>query len=216
MRSLLANHIPLPQEPNGAVWDVLKQCCIFETANDDMTDLSHGTLQLLPNAEWEQQMLATPHLVQWKPVKHHTASDTQQTLLKHSGLVVPQLPHFLDNCLLDNIKTSEDSKAETLLLQALDQLGAFTSYTPRRPNRLLVNGRVYPVSSLVDSSSKLLQALFEDGAGGKLIICCILHFAFLPWPDGAFSCSCIHLWSVSFSHSLSHLVMHLFNCQSGT
>jgi hypothetical protein len=100
VRSLLANHIPLPQEPNGAVWDVLKQCCIFETANDDMTDLSHGTLQLLPNAEWEQQMLATPHLVQWKPVKHHTASDTQQTLLKHSGLVVPQLPHFLDNCLL--------------------------------------------------------------------------------------------------------------------
>jgi len=33
---------------------------------------------------------------------------------------------------------------------------------------------------LVDSSSKLLQALFEDGATGELIICCILDFVFLP------------------------------------
>ncbi len=178
VRSLLANHIPLPQEPNGAVWDVLKQCCIFETADGDMTDLRHGTLQLLPNAEWEQQMLAAPHLVHWTPVKHQTASDTQKTLLKHSGLVVPQLPHFLDDCLLDSIQTSGDSQAETLLLHALDQLGTFTIFTPQRPNYLLVNDSVCPVSWLVDSSSKLLQALFEDGAGGELIICCILDFIF--------------------------------------
>ena len=203
VRSLLANHIPLPQEPNGAVWDVLKQCCIFETADGDMTDLRHGTLQLLPNAEWEEQMLATPHLVQWTPVKHHTASDTQKTLLKHSGLVVPQLPHFLDHCLLDSIQTSGDSQAETLLLQALDQLGAFTLFTPRRPSYLRVNDRVYPVSLLVDSSSKLLQALFEHGARGELIICCISDFQFLPWTDGAFNCPAyIYGLSYSVTHSV--------------
>ncbi len=200
VRSILALHIPLPQEPNPAVWDVLKQCSIFETASGDMTDFSDRTLQLLPNAAWEQSLLDVPHLVLGKPVMYHTASDVQQKLLKHSGLTSPELPNFLDE-LVGSIQVSGDNKAVALLLQALDQLARYTSYSPQNPDRLLVNGRVHVLSTLVDSSSKLLQALFEDGTEGEAA--CAEQLALLIAASLCFSCiicACRfcckqHIWS---------------------
>ena len=168
LRRLLAYHILLPQEYQPQVWSVVRQCSIFEAAADIMTDLRQCNLQLMPNAAWERSLLDTSFLVPWKIVMYHTASALQQKLLKLSGLNVPELPDFLDGSLLPTVSCHPPgSKAEELLLQALDQLASFPSHRPSRNLRLMVDGKRHQTTVLVDSSSNLLQALFQDGNEGK-------------------------------------------------
>ncbi len=116
---------------------MLRQCCIFETATEEMTGLSEGAVRLMPNVEWERSVLAAPGLVSWQAVKYHEASELQKALLKPSGVTPPELASFLDHTLLASIQTSSDDRAQPLLLAALDQLGDQASYMPQKPDQLV-------------------------------------------------------------------------------
>ena len=170
VRNILAYHIPSTRELDGKVWSVLKQCSIFENADGSMTDLTQSSLLLMPNAAWEQAMLAAPQLVSNHLVKHHTASDAQQKLLKHSSLKPYALVDFLC-ALIHCIQMSRHPMAEPLLLQALDELADHPHKSLRYPDSLLVNGKPHRLYYMVDSSSKLLQALFQGSSDGKAALC---------------------------------------------
>ena len=184
LRHLLAYHVPVAQDSSPA-WYVLKQCSIFETASNSMTQLNIGVLHLAPNAAWEQSMIdLLPQPSAWKMVKYHTASAIQRKLLKHSTLKVPDLPDFLDEHVLPNVDHRPDAKAEELLLQALDQLAGFPEYVPSALICLTVQGSSLLIGKLVDSSSNLLQTLFQNSIGMAIIptadcrtctIACIKH-----------------------------------------
>ena len=170
LRSLLARHMQTSEAQREAVWAVLRQCCMFEDFTGAFTDLPlcwlgiNSPLQLLPNAAWEEHWAEVDAKLPFRAVKYHTASVTQQNLLQHSGLKSPALPAFLCDTLLPGIMDSGDVGAESLLLQALQDIHDFPADWHRLPVHVFVDGDLKRLSYVMDSSSELLTTL--DAATG--------------------------------------------------
>ena len=149
----------------GAVWAVLRQCCMFEDFSGAFTDLplcwlsTGSTLQLLPNATWEERWAEVDTKLPFAAVKYHTASATQLNLLQHSGLRPPTLPAFLCDTRLPGIVDSGHVSAEPVLLQALQEIHDFPAYWRRAPAQVFVDGSLKCLNCVMDSSSELLTTL---------------------------------------------------------
>ncbi len=165
-RQLLAYHVCKPTRISVAasVWQILRQLPIFEDDSGGTASLlPTGQIQLLPNANWEGYMTELNQLLQWKPLKYHTASATQQQLLKHSDLQAPTLPDFLRYSLLPAINSST-YRREGLLLQALDELAAYPTQSLSTLTKIYVSGRLHSIKQVVDSTSALCKSLFSQGS----------------------------------------------------
>lgn len=163
--SILASlHVPIVCQQYVRAF--LRQCSIFEDITGARLDLAKRTdVKLLPMQEWEQHMLAVQDFFPWTFIKYHSASDTQRRLLHLAGFNPPDLVSFLREDLLPEVYSSESTELEPLLLQALDSLARFPASQLQQPLQVFVNGKLQRVSTLVDSSSDLMQALFAKGKG---------------------------------------------------
>ena len=160
-RHLLADCAQCSRE----TWDIIRHCPIFEDSTGQMVTLGAGHLYgLLPAASWEEHMPALILLLPWTPVKYHTASVTQQNLIKHSSMPVPSVTDFLQSELLPAIRRNNSCLTEQLLLHAIDELARVCSDSPgslSNLNFISINGSLHQISKMVDSSSSLLQTLFS-------------------------------------------------------
>lgn len=93
-RQLLADHVQSSTE----AWKIIRQCPIFQDSNGQIVTLcGSNAYGLLPGASWEEHMPLLDMLLPWTPVKYHTASTTQQKLLKISNFacaLLDRLPDF--------------------------------------------------------------------------------------------------------------------------
>ncbi len=175
-RKLLANHVHAPRGKSANVWQILKQCPVFEVDRGDTAAECHclpsGQLGLLPDATWEAHMAELGQLLPWLPVKYHTASETQRQLLKHSGMKTPSMSDFLRYSLVPAIKdNSTTNSAEPLLLLALDELALHANQTLSPLSNIFVTGRLHPISRCVDSTSALFRSLFsQPSASGYTLL----------------------------------------------
>jgi len=113
----------------------------------------------------EQQVGAVHELLPWTIVKYHSASPTQKAILRNAGFQCTNMVTFLNTDLLPEIYSSASTDLEPLLLAALDSLAGYTGVQLKQPLQVFVNGKLHRVSTLVDSSSQLMQALFAKGKG---------------------------------------------------
>ena len=63
------------------------------------------------------------------------------------------------------VYSSASADLQPLLLQALDSLAEDPVARLQQPLQIFVNGRMHRISTLVDSSSKLVKDLFDKGSG---------------------------------------------------
>ncbi len=122
-------------------------------------------IRLLPSQQLEQQVGAVHELLPWTIVKYHSASPTQKAILRNAGFQCTNMVTFLNTDLLPEIYSSASTDLEPLLLAALDSLAGYTGVQLKQPLQVFVNGKLHRVSTLVDSSSQLMQALFAKGKG---------------------------------------------------
>lgn len=188
-RMLLADRVFTNAKVCHRVWNVIRQCPIFEDSNGQMIALDGiKPYGLLPAASWEEHIAELDQLLPWTPVKYHTASGLQRVLIhqhakmlfrhpppagvqkkavdKHAAEMrtrVPSLADFLHSELLPAIiRNAHHGSSEALLLQALDELAHHSDAPPLASlTRILIDGNLHPINWTVDSSSSLLQTLFS-------------------------------------------------------
>ncbi len=122
-------------------------------------------IRLLPSQHLEQEAAAVHELLPWTIVKCHSASPTQKAILRNAGFQCTKLVTFLNTDLLPEIYSSASTDLEPLLLTALDSLAGYLGVQLKQPLKVFVIGKLHRVSTLVDSSSQLMQALFAKGKG---------------------------------------------------
>ncbi len=131
-------------------------------------------------------MGAVHELLPWTVVNYHSASTTQKAILHNAGFQPTHMVTFLNTDLLPEIYSSASTDLEPLLLSALDSLAPplwtahpfqlhrtppelstadFTNGQLKQPRNVFVNGKLHRVSTLVDSTSQLMQVLFAKGKG---------------------------------------------------
>jgi len=175
-RKLLANHVHAPRGQFTPVWQILMQCPVFEDDRGDSAAACHclpnGQLGLLPDASWEAHMAELRQLLPWFPVRYHTASNTQQLLLKQSDLKTPTMPDFLRHSLVPAINNNSTSNsAESLLLHTLDKLALCSGLTISPLSNIFVTGRLHAISRCVDSTSASFRSLFsKHSASGYTLL----------------------------------------------
>ena len=174
-RQLLAYHVHSPRSNAAPVWRILKQCPVFEDGRSDTAAQFHclpsGQLGLLPDASWEAHMAELGQLLPWLPVKYHTASNTQQQLLKNSDMNIPSMLDFLRYSLVPAINNCTTHSAEPLLLHALDELALHTNQTISPLTNIFITGRLHPISRCVDSTSALFRSLIsQHSASGYTLL----------------------------------------------
>ncbi len=102
-------------------------------------------------------------LLPWTIVKYHSASPTQKAILRKAGFQCINMVTFLNTDLLPEIYSSASTDLEPLLLTALDSLAVHPGVHLTQPLKVFVDGKLHRVSTLVDSTSQLMQALFAKG-----------------------------------------------------
>lgn len=163
--TVLAN-LKVPQKCQRRVQTFLRQCTVFEDITGARLDLARRTdIKVLPKLEWEQSMLAVQDFFPWTLIKYYSASDIQKKLLRIAGVSLSDTVSFLSKDLLPEVYSSATTELEPLLLQALDSLARFPTARLQQPLQVFVNGKLQRISTLVDSSSKLMKALFAKGSG---------------------------------------------------
>ncbi|DBB04154.1 TPA: hypothetical protein ACH3X1_013200 [Trebouxia sp. C0004] len=130
-----------------------------------ITEGDYTDIRLLPSQQLEQQVGAVHELLPWTIVKYHSPSPTQKAILRNAGFHCINALTFLNTDLLPEIYSSASTDLEPLLLAALDSLPASTGVHLKHPLKVFVNGKFHRVSTLVDSTSQLMQALFAKGKG---------------------------------------------------
>lgn len=162
---ILANLKPSPK-CQQRVQTFLRQCTVFEDLTGARLDLAkRSDIKVLPKQKWEQSMLAVQDFFPWTLIKYHSASDIQKNLLHAAGFGPLDVLIFLTRDLLPEVYSSASTELEPLLLQALDTLAHFPALQLQQPLQVFVNGRLQRVSTLVDTSSDLMKALFAKGSG---------------------------------------------------
>ena len=157
-------HLEIPQNCQQRVQAFLRQCTVFEDITGAKLDLARRRdIKVLPKPDWEQSMLAVQDFFPWTLVKYHSASDTQKMLVRSAGFKCTRLVSFVDKHLLPEVYSSASTELEPLLLQALDSLARFPTAQLEEPLQIFVNGKLRRGSTLVDSSSQLMKALFAKG-----------------------------------------------------
>ena len=119
-------------------------------------------IRLLPSQRWEQEVGAV-HELPWTIVKYHSASPTQKAILRKAGFQCINMVTFLNTDLLPEIYSSGSTDLEPLLLTALDSLAGHPGVHLTQPLKVFVDGKLHRVSTLVDSTTQLMQALFAKG-----------------------------------------------------
>ena len=164
-RHLLAHHVHAPAIQHSdapSVWQILRQCPLFEDVSGNMVALpATQKYGLLPSASWEQHISELSQLLPWTPIRHHTASQLQRRLLKHSGMIVPVLPQFLRSDLLPAMRSAGADTAQRLLLQALDELSGPPISSISTLTEVFVNGSLQPISRCVDGTNSMFRSLFS-------------------------------------------------------
>ena len=121
-RQLLAHHVCTSEYWNKdahAVWQILRQCPLFEAVSGSMVALpASQKYGLLPSASWEQRISELSQVLPWTPVRYHTTSELQRQLLRHSGMKVPVLPSFLSSDFLPAISSATPDTTQPLLLNS--------------------------------------------------------------------------------------------------
>ena len=165
-RQLLAHHVCTSEYWNKdapAVWQILRQCPLFEDVSGSMVPLlASQKYGLLPSASWEQRISELSQLLPWTPVRYHKTSELQRQLLKHSGMKVPSIPQFLRSDLLPAIKSAGADTAQPLLLQALDELAGQPNLKVSTLTEVFVNGSLQPISKCVDGTTSMFRSLFSQ------------------------------------------------------
>ena len=197
-------------------WQTIRQCPIFEHSTGQMVTLSGNWYGLLPGSSWEEHMPLLESLLSWTPVKHHTASVTQQKLIQHSSMPVPSLTNFLQSELLRAVKRNNGYSTEPLLLLAIDELAGVPQDSLGNLDFISISDCPHPISRTVDGSSPLLQTLFsKPGTDGdfkllpqryatpaRLAVLKSHGLAHLSTPDADFFISCSERFT-SMSSSLT-------------
>ena len=146
------------------VQEFLRSCALFEDISGAQLNISlHSDSKILPTEAWEQRIAATPDMFPWTVIKFHSADSTQRQLLNSAGFHPISITDFLNEDLLPEIYTTASTNLQSLLLQALDSMGAPAEL--RQPLQIFVKGRLHRIRTLVDSSSTLMRDLFARGSG---------------------------------------------------
>ena len=144
----------------------LRKCALFEDINGaQLTPSRLSTAKILPSRAWEQTVAALPDVFPLTVIKFHSTTSTQKTLLDMAGFEPIDLSTFLNEDVLPEVYSSASTDLQPLLLQALDSLTAAPKAQLTQPLQIFVNGRLHRISTLVDSSSKLMKDLFARGSG---------------------------------------------------
>lgn len=98
-------------------------------------------------------------------MKYHSTTSTQKTLLDMAGFEPIDVGTFLEEDVFPEVYSSASIDLQPLLLQAIDSLTTAPSAQLQQPLQIFVNGRLHRISTLVDSSSKLMKDLFAKGSG---------------------------------------------------
>jgi len=123
-------------------------------------------IRLLSSQRLEQEVGALQELLPWTIIKCHSASFTQKIILRQAGCKCIDMVTFLNTDLLPEIYSSASTDLEPLLLTALDSLaGRPLGVHLTQPLKVFVDGKLHRVSTLVDSTSQLMQAMFAKGKG---------------------------------------------------
>ena len=155
------------------VTDFLSQCTLFEDMHGKQLSLAQQPdVRVMSSKAWEQSIAASPDLLPWTVIKYHSATKTQQELLKKAGRGDVDTIKFLDDLLPELYSSAsvaldpeQQVKLEHLLGQVVASLASEPTARLQQPLQLVVGGRLQRVKMLVDSSSSLLKDLFSKDSG---------------------------------------------------